>query len=544
MNLKPYLIVPFLVLTIIGISGLTIVPQNISKVTLKTTTSDGVTISYNLYTPKNLAEPVPVVVIGHGINVNKEMMTNFAVELATQNYIVASLDWRGHGRSTGYLTTDGLYRDLEAVIADLPLHVPADTEQIALLGYSMGGFPTYKYAADHSTVKAWVGVGTTADGDISDRTNPQNVLMIIAKYDEAFSPEEAKEPMVDLTGVSLNDIEFEKLYGDITKGTARKVHIVPGADHLTTPWNSDFVYTATSWIVETFGGSYNSVTTFYPRAGFLVTGIIGLIGFLSMLSFVLAEKFDLKSRNFHLEGTLSVKAFVGRYYLVTFLFIPTVLLFVPLFLTPLPFTALLTTITGGLGVNLLVYCWFLAKREKRSLKAIVKSNVCQSLGIWLFSVIITVVFVGCYYFLIGKHFLGMVPSQPKVPYLVLYTGILFFVFFFYKLFIQKVSVPFLEKKVKVKNSGVKLMFMGIFNFVLIYSWFCVVTLVPCFVMDNYFFAMILILMIPIFLFLVFFSVYMERITGSLIPSAVLQAVWLGLVTTTLTPFVSGLAFMG
>jgi len=541
-NRMKYITIICAVLVVLGISGLNTVPS-IERATYQVTI-DGIEISYNLYQPPN-GTFVPVVVIGHGVNVNKEMMTSFAVELAAHGYVVANVDWRGHGRSTGYLTREGLYTDLEAVIADIPLHAPADTENIALLGYSMGGSPTYTYAVEHSNVKAWVGVGATADGGISDSTHPKNVLMIIAKYDEAFSQGEAKESMVELTGIPLDNIRFEKLYGDISEGTARKIHVVPGADHLTTPWNAEFVKTATSWISETFEGHASDSITFYPRVLLFSVGLAGLMGLLFTFPSILAEKMGITRESGDLVVTdelLSAKTFIGKYYLVTLLLIPTMVLFIPLFLTPLPFTALLTTLTGGLGINLLVYYWLLIRR-KSSLKNVVKRNVCQSSRIWIFSIIITTVFVVCYYFLVGQHFLGMIPSRPKIPYLLLYTALLFGSFFFYSLFIQKASLPFFEKKLTF-NSKIKFFVTGIVNFVLIYSWFAFVILIPCYLIDNYFFAMILILMAPIFLFLIFLNGYMEKVTGSVIPNTLLSAVWLGFIITTLTPFVSGLSFVG
>jgi len=545
MNPK-YVALVFIGLTIVGIVGINILPVNSSTVTLQTVTTDGVTIFYNLYQPKGLTQKRPAVIMGHGIMVNKEMMTNFATELVTQGYIVVTLDWRGHGQSTGDLTREGLYLDLEAVVTDIPVHAPADMERIALLGYSMGGFPTYQYAVNHSTVKAWVGVGAAADGSISDKTTPQNVLMIIAKYDEAFSPERAKESMVALTGAELDKIEFEKVYGSINNGTARKIHVVPGADHLTTPWNSDFVMTATSWIGETFEGSPPdiSVMVFHKRVVLLFTGLTGLVGLLCVLSFMAAEKVGITSDGPSLVlESLSVSSFIGKYYVVTLLLVFTMVLFLPLFLTPLPFTALLTTLTGGLGVNMLVYCWILARKEENPIKMILKENLCQGPKIWIFSVGITVVFMGCYYFLVGLHFLGMVPSLPRIPYLVLYTVILFFIFWGYSFFIQKVSNPFLERKLKIKNSTARFLLIATTTFVLIYSWFAVIVLIPCIVMNNFFYAMILILMVPIFLFVSFFGVFMERVTGSTIPNAVLQSVWLGVVITTLSPY-SSLMFVG
>ncbi len=81
------------------------------------------------------------------------------------------------------------------------------------------------------------------------------------------------------------------------------------------------------------------------------------------------------------------------------------------------------------------------------------------------------------------------------------------------------------------------------TFILLYSWFLTVVLIPCIVVNNYFIAMILILMVPIFLFMSFFSFYMEKITGSIIPNAVVQSVWLGFIITTLSPYSASL-FIG
>lgn len=509
-----------------GIIGLHTVPV-LEITTHYTETADDVTICYRVYQPIHAGKAL--VVIGHGIMVNKEMMTGFAVELAARGYIVATIDWRGHGQSTGVLTRDGLHKDLEAVIKDISLHTKADITSIASLGYSMGGFPTYQYAVNHETVKAWVGVGTVADGNISSTKIPKNVLMVIAKYDEAFSPEKAKVSMVSLTGDPLHTIEFEKVYGSIKEGTGRKIHVVPKADHLTTPWNPDVIFSAASWIDATFDNPA-SATTVYPRILFLFIGITGLIGLIGIVSPYLVKKLSIKKLNSFIYIEQSIYTFTGKYYLITVGAIPLMVVFAPLFFTPLPFTAFLTMATGGLGIALLIYCWRLAKTSNTSLTHIIKTHMQQPVNVWIFSCIITSIFVVGYYLLIGRHFLGMVPSPPKIPYLFLYIPLLFGTFFSYSLFIQKVSVPFFKKKVK------NLCASAIINFFLIYSWFVIVILTPCIIVNNYFFAMILILMIPIFLFLTFLSVYMEELTGSVIPNAVVQAVWLGFVITTLTPY--------
>jgi pimeloyl-ACP methyl ester carboxylesterase len=518
-----------------GVAGLYIFPESVSRESVCIRVN-GEHIYYSLYYPDTVSESTPVVVIGHGINVNKEMMETVAVELASHNYVAATIDWGGHGRSTGELIRDELYTQLDAVITDILEHVLVTLDNSALIGYSMGGYPTYQYAVSHDA-KAWVGLGTVIP-DISETAGTAdalNVLIVISRCDEAFSLEAAQKSVGNLIGIPGSNIEYEKVYGDIQKGTARKIHILPWADHLTTPWSADAVSHSVSWISQTFEGEKDfTLHTYYQRLLFLVMGIVGMVGVLVVVSYGLSKKCGTVKSTVNIRD-MSVHAFIVRYYVVTIASIPLMGVFIPLFLTPLPFSALLTTVTGGLGIGLLLFCWRLTKGT--SLKSIIKINVLSG-KYWIFSVIVTMVFVVSYYGIVGLHFLGMIPSYTRIVYLAVYTLILFFIFLFYSLYIQKVCVPFFEEKFS-KSFWIT----GVISFLLIYSWVTLVILVPCIIIGNYFLAMILLLMGPIFLFLAFYSVYTERVTGSILPNTVLQSVWLGFLVTTLSPYVSGISMM-
>lgn len=522
----------------VGVTGLHTPP--VLHSTHTTWTSDTVSICYDLYQPRSgpaSPEPHPVVFIGHGIMVNKEMMTNFALELASQGYIVANIDWRGHGQSTGDLAAEGLMRDLEAVLSDVAARSPSDMNRMALLGYSMGGFPTFQYAVENPTVRAWVGVGTAPDESVCSPEVPKNVLILIARYDEAFSPEEAKVSMSALTGVPVEEIQYGKVYGDYDEGTARSLDIVERADHLTTPWNSDFIVTATSWISQAFGESYEPTSLFHERVLYLVLGVTGFMGLLVALCYLLSHWVDLKPAT-PVSIPMSLPRFAGGYYVVTLLLVFTVVVFAPLVLTPLPFTAMLTMLTGGLGVNMLFYSWVIYRKKNISLFNTVNESLSRGFRIWIFSGAVTLVFVVGYYLLVGSQFLGMIPSRPRIVYLGLYIVILFWIFLSYSLFIQKCSLPILSR-LSFDSRILRFSVAALLNFLLIYSWFAIVIMSICVILGSFFFAMVLILMVPIFLFLTFFSVFMERLTGSIVPNAVLQAVWLGLVITTLSPLGAG-----
>ncbi len=540
------LLILFIGLTLAGILVLNFYPAQISRSTHQAVTTNGEIISFNLYQPKNVNEPTPVVVIGHGIIVNKEMMTNFAIELAANGFIVASIDWSGHGQSTGPLAN--LTRDLDAVIAQIPLlQLYANMSALALLGYSMGGWPTYAEAVTNPNVKAWVGVGSIADGNLATNTTPRNVLMVIGRFDEGFAPEYAKIPMVNLTGsASVDYIQFEHLYGNISLGTARRIHVVQWCDHLITPWHRDVVTTATNWILDSFEKPVPPSYAFDLRNIFAWIGFLGIVGLTFTAASILADIFHIRKNiasekvenpNPELMKTQSLLSFIGKYYLITFLLLPTLILFVPLLLfTPLPFTAALMMFIGCFGVNLLIYCWRLAKRSKLSLKTILRSNLTQKIPIWIYSLILTVIFFLGYYLTIGLNYLGIIPSITRLPYLILYPLLLFVIIFFSGIFVQKFATPFLEAKFKFKNPLVSYLSISLVIFLMVDSWFVILILVPCIILGNYFIAMVLILMIPIFLFMIFFSVYMEKLTGSIIPGALFHAIMIGFVVVTLSPY--------
>ncbi|MGD2248597.1 MAG: alpha/beta hydrolase [Candidatus Methanofastidiosia archaeon] len=516
-----------------GAAGLYVFPESVSKESICIKVN-GEHIYYLLYYPDTVSESTPVVVIGHGINVNKEMMETVAVELASHNYVAATIDWGGHGRSTGELVRDELYTQVDAVMTDILEHVPVTLENSALIGYSMGGYPTYKYAVSHD-VKAWVGMGTVVPDISGTGTDNINVLLVISPYDEAFSLEAAQNSLTNLIGIPGPQIEYEKVYGDTQKGTARKIHLLPWADHLTTPWSADAVSHSVSWISQTFEGEKDfTLHTYYQRLLFLGMGIVGMVGVVVVVSNGLSKKFERVESTVKIRD-MSVRAFIVKYYVVTIASIPLMGVFIPLFLTPLPFSALLTTVTGGLGIGLFLFCWRLTKDT--SLKSLLKNNVISG-KYWVYSVIVTIVYVGSYYSIVGLHFLGMIPSYTRIVYLGVYTLILFVIFLFYSLCIQKVCVPFFKE-----NITTSFWVTGFISFLLIYSWVTLVILVPCIIIGNYFLAMILLLMGPIFLFLAFYSVYTERVTGSILPNTVLQSVWLGLLVTTLSPYVSGITMM-
>jgi dienelactone hydrolase len=542
----------FLVLAVVGGVGLNIVPTNIDRTSHVVMTSDGVSISFDLYYKAPLSSPEPVIVIGHGIIVNKEMMTDIAIELAEHGFIVASLDWRSHGQSGGTLVIARLIYDLDAVIAAIPTLIPyTNMSAIGLIGYSMGGWPTYDYATNHTSVKAWIAVASSPSGT-GNTTSPANVLVIHGAEDEAFSQQTVIANLSKITTTSEGLPAGQKvvpgtLYGNISNGTARELIVLPFADHLSTPWDRRSVALVTSWMVRTFYGvtPNTSVMAYDGRLALLIVGTIGLVGTVYGFSMYVAGIPSIKRRLQVREGgtipqamidTTRPATFVASYFGWMFLLIPTAALPALLFLTPEFFTAFLTLLAATLAINMLlaIWHWFRKNGQGVAYRNFLKANLLAPGGTWMIGILCAVAFEVGFYAIIGLNYLGTIPAAQKVPYLFLYGPITFFTFYVFGIFVQKIVMPIVEAKTRIKKPAILFVVQGLVSYVLVFAWFTIIIMVPCMILGNYFLALIVIITAPIMLFATFAGVHLEKVTGSPVPLALIMGVFLTLLTLTLS----------
>ena len=109
--------------------------------------TNGHQISAHVYTPDGLSpeSPAPGVAMWHGLNNQKEYMSNTALEMARRGFVVVNADQTGHGASNGANQTNGCAGpDTLAYLQGLP---NVDPERIGLVGMSQGGFCAASAAA-------------------------------------------------------------------------------------------------------------------------------------------------------------------------------------------------------------------------------------------------------------------------------------------------------------------------------------------------------------------------------------------------------------
>jgi dienelactone hydrolase len=214
-------------------------------------------ISGVLYRPRAATEenPMPAVVLVHGISSAKESMSSIALELARRGFVTLSIDVVGHGDSGGRL---GATRDpsLGAIAAleyveTLPY---VDASSLGLVGHSLGAGAVRAAAAAHREVKATVliagGLGGMASSPLEygvlNTTFPRNLLVAIGRQDVLFNLNQvAGEWLPPVFGVQ--EIYIGRLYGDFNSGTARKL-VAPATTHLLEPLDPTIVSEIVVWM--------------------------------------------------------------------------------------------------------------------------------------------------------------------------------------------------------------------------------------------------------------------------------------------------------
>ncbi|MBE9228129.1 alpha/beta fold hydrolase [Phormidium sp. LEGE 05292] len=227
-----------------------------------------------LYTPKTAKPPYPVMVLTHGINSTKEIMSPLAIELAREGIAALTFDFGGFGESyfrpysEGGNDTDG-----KAVMAFIQANPKLfDITRIGIGGHSMGGATALGLANDDNRYKTTVVLGMSG---LATPIYPANLLMGIGLYEQLHPPSLMREMLQSATGKNIS--EFQQS-GDFQSGKARLLVISPTADHLIEPYDSSLIKQSVSWVKQAFGipGKTKPLIATWYMLGMFVTCFSGL----------------------------------------------------------------------------------------------------------------------------------------------------------------------------------------------------------------------------------------------------------------------------
>jgi pimeloyl-ACP methyl ester carboxylesterase len=238
---------------------------------------------YHTRAPKR----APVVIISHGFAGSQQMMQPFAVTLARNGYIAVTFDFPGHARNTaplpgGMSDPEASGRALLAALDKVVSYargLAVSDGRIALLGHSMASDIGVRYAQAHPDIVATVAVSLfTRDVTAS---SPRNLLIIDGALEPAFLRDEAYRLVAMAAGKRA---EERVTYGNFTDGTARRLALAAGAEHISVLYNRDSMAESLAWLNEAIGQTGDGFLDWRgPWLGLLYLGIVVLAWPLSFL---------------------------------------------------------------------------------------------------------------------------------------------------------------------------------------------------------------------------------------------------------------------
>jgi pimeloyl-ACP methyl ester carboxylesterase len=206
-------------------------------------------------TPQN---SMPGVVYIHGYQNNRETGDAYCIEMARRGFVALCIDAIGRGNSgipnnVGAPDFDETYGGRTSLeqIRSLPF---VDADRVGMMGHSLGAEMAYTIALKDPAVKALV-ISGFAYTEEATPANPQNMLMMIGKYDEyrermtGVDDIEAEWMSTPQTKSAFpgEDPQIGMTYGDFADGSARRVY-VPKAIHIQVSHSSAAIAEAVTWM--------------------------------------------------------------------------------------------------------------------------------------------------------------------------------------------------------------------------------------------------------------------------------------------------------
>jgi len=547
------LIFIFLAIFTIGTVFMFITPLSVkSTYGLSTQTSDGVTISFNVFEPSSGGLNKPAIIIGHGSMVNKEMVKGYALELAAAGFVSVPFDFRGHGQST-MVEPDNKTKDIIAIKEYLGTRGDIDMNSLGYIGYSMGGLGQQLIDSDLS-FKCFIGIGTWLYPTLrtGDSADPLNVLMIQALFDEAVELPTLKESLATRVGIPISNVDVNKLYGSFEQGNASMIYLDDNSNHLTLAWDEDFIREARDWAINSFDLDVVDETYYVNIRGLIllmqVFGGIALFFYIvePLIRLSLNEK-EEKERDFHYFKPETKESSIKSISIKTIVYsivlgIPGVLIFIPLLLIlPLAVAGFVVALLFGQSFGILILLWRIGKKSDTPLKTIL-STPFKGRNRFFRQVIAGAVLGAILYIIVylsvGLNYLGLVPSITKLWTIPIYFLICFFVILILNLLTQVILQNKFDDSIK---SVLKVLFLGAF-FPLLY-YIVYLLLVSVLMRSLFYFGTFIPISILMFTLTSGVSIICYRKTGNVITGAIVNALLLTFLIVTMSTPQSGLLFM-
>lgn len=266
----------------------------------RTETINGVPVE--IFTPASAKGSLPAVLVAHGFSGNRQLMYGFGNTLARNGYAAALIDFAGHGANLNRLATSAgdaqsgvLAGDIDTVRNWLLQQPFVDPQRIAILGHSMGAGVVASYGSEHSDVPATIAVSLGNFGAQlpNDAARPRNFLLLVGANE---FPGFIQGSTAGLHAVYPQGNAGET-YGDFANGTARRLVLVPGVEHITILFSHDTYREMLRWLDAALGvAAPDRALQFDARMGWvLLFYLASALAFLPLAQWVMrAFRFPVK----------------------------------------------------------------------------------------------------------------------------------------------------------------------------------------------------------------------------------------------------------
>ncbi len=202
--------------------------------------------------------PREAVVVVHGFSGSRQLMYGFGFALARSGYVVALLDFAGHGASLDRLPgefDEARYQKLAANLTVAIEYLQRDwgfaRDRIAILGHSMGASVVTRYAVEHPDVPATVALSLGEFGARlpAQADRPRNLLILVgaAEFSGFINGSTNGLRAAYPAGVA------GQTYGDFARGSARRLVTIPAVEHITILFSPQTYPEIAQWLGAVFG---------------------------------------------------------------------------------------------------------------------------------------------------------------------------------------------------------------------------------------------------------------------------------------------------